>query len=158
MRRNAQGFTLIELLIAIVIIGILSAIAIPNYTEYVNRAKRVEAQAALSGLAIALERYYSNNNTYCGAAGGAASFTGTAACPTAAGAPTVYSTTVPGGAAAAYYNLRIADLTQTTYTLQAQRTGAMASDKCGTLTLSSTGAQGISGQTTGTTVAQCWKK
>ena len=158
MQLKTQGFTLIELLIAIVIVGILSAIAIPNYTEYVNRAKRVDAQASLSGLAIALERYFSNNNTYCGAAGGAASFTGTAACPTASGAPTIYSTTVPGGAATAYYNLRITDLTQTTYTLQAQRTGAMASDKCGTLTLASTGAQGITGATSGTTVAQCWKK
>lgn len=150
MRKN-NGFTLIELLIAVVIVGILSAIAIPNYTESVNRGKRADAQGALLGLASALERYYSNNNSYCGAAGGTL-----ATCPT--GAPTIYAATVPSGGGTAYYNLRITALTQTTYTLQAQRTGAMASDKCGTLTLASTGEQGITGATAGTTVAQCWKK
>lgn len=157
MKKN-NGFTLIELMIAVVIVGILSAIAIPNYTESVNRGKRAEAQAALLGLATALERYFSNNNTYCGSAGGAASFTGTSACPTASGTPTNYASRVPIGGGTAYYNLRITALTQTTYTLQATRTGSMASDKCGTLTLASTGEQGISGATAGTTAAQCWKK
>lgn len=155
MKNKTFGFTLIELLIAIVIVGILSAIVIPNYTEYINRSKRADAQAALLGLAQALERHYANNNTYCGAAGGAAEFS--TPCPTASGAPTIFGATVPNGGTA-YYNLRITALAQNTYTLQAQRTGSMASDKCGTLTLASTGEQGIAGATAGTTVAQCWKK
>lgn len=156
MKIKTSGFTLIELLIAIVIVGILSAIAIPNYTESINRSKRADAQAALLGVAQAMERFYANNSTYCGAAGAQPATAATiAACAT--GAPTVYAATVPG-TGAAYYNLRITALAQNNYTLEAQRVGSMVSDKCGTLTLGANGAQGITGGTSGTTAVQCWKK
>ncbi|MCH8308151.1 MAG: type IV pilin protein [Proteobacteria bacterium] len=59
-----RGITLLELMIVVVIIGILTAIAYPNYREYVTRAKRTEAKAALLQIATNQERFYLQNNTY----------------------------------------------------------------------------------------------
>lgn len=61
-----QGFTLVELLVAVAIIGILSAIAIPQYSEYVRRGKVSEATGALGELRLRAEKYYSDNRTYVG--------------------------------------------------------------------------------------------
>ena len=62
--RNMRGITLIELMIVVVIVGILAAIAYPNYQEFTSRAKRNEARAALLRLATNQERFYLNNNTF----------------------------------------------------------------------------------------------
>ena len=59
--KKMQGFTLIEIMIALLIIGILASVAVPNYQAYVQKAKRADAQAALTNMAAALEDYYSNN-------------------------------------------------------------------------------------------------
>lgn len=63
---NAEqaGFTLIEMMIVVVIIGILAAIAYPNYGEYVKRGNRTEGQALLSDASARQERYFSQNNVY----------------------------------------------------------------------------------------------
>lgn len=58
------GFTLIELMIVIAIIGILAAIAIPNYLRYQTRAKTSEARANLKGIYTSELAYYGENNTY----------------------------------------------------------------------------------------------
>ncbi len=63
-RTPARGFTLMEMMAVVAIVGILTAIAIPNYTQYVLRAKRTEGKAALLKTQGALERYYTVNNTY----------------------------------------------------------------------------------------------
>ena len=59
-----QGITLIELMIVVVIISILAVIAYPNYREFVARAKRTEAKAALLKIATNQERFYLQNNRY----------------------------------------------------------------------------------------------
>jgi len=63
-RHNMRGITLIELMIVVVVIGILAAIAYPNYQEFSARAKRNEARAALLQLATNQERFYLNNNSF----------------------------------------------------------------------------------------------
>ena len=64
MRRYMRGITLTELMVVVVIIGILTAIAYPNYREFVARSKRNEARAALLQVATLQERFYLQNNTY----------------------------------------------------------------------------------------------
>jgi type IV pilus assembly protein PilE len=66
MRRQQSGFTLIELLIALVLVGILTAVAVPSYSAYVTRGRLTEAFAALSGVQPAAEEFWSNNRTYAG--------------------------------------------------------------------------------------------
>ncbi len=65
---RVSGFTLIELLIAVAIMAIVSAVAIPLYTSYSQRAYRAEAGADILGCAQALERFASVNFTYQGSA------------------------------------------------------------------------------------------
>ena len=64
MYRKMRGVTLLELMIVVVIIGIMAAIAYPNYRQYAARAKRTEARAALLKIAANQERFYLQNNTY----------------------------------------------------------------------------------------------
>jgi len=62
--RQKRGFTLIELLVVITIIGILAAIALPNYIKAKNKAKEAEVKANLHTIQIALERYITDHNSY----------------------------------------------------------------------------------------------
>lgn len=64
MRKTMRGVTLMELMIVVVIIGILTAVAYPNYRVYAAKAKRNEAKAALLQIATLQERFYLQNNTY----------------------------------------------------------------------------------------------
>jgi type IV pilus assembly protein PilE len=62
-----SGFTLLELLIVIAIISILSAIALPSYSNYIKQGKIPEATSKLSTLRVQAEQYYQDNRTYVGA-------------------------------------------------------------------------------------------
>jgi|SaaInl7_100m_RNA_FD_contig_51_467945_length_658_multi_8_in_0_out_0_1 type IV pilus assembly protein PilA len=62
--RIARGFTLIELMIVVAIIGILAAIAIPNFVKFQCRSKRSEAKTNLKGLYVAMESYRGLNDSY----------------------------------------------------------------------------------------------
>jgi type IV pilus assembly protein PilE len=62
--RRQSGVTLMELLTVVTIIGILAAISIPSYRNYIVRANRSDAKTALLWVSGALERCYTRNNTY----------------------------------------------------------------------------------------------
>lgn len=58
MRKHMRGMTLVELMIVVIIVGILTSIAFPNYRAYIARAKRSEAKAALLKCATNEEKWY----------------------------------------------------------------------------------------------------
>jgi len=139
-----QGFTLIELIIVIAIVGILTSIALPMYRDYVIRANRTEAKAALAAVALAQERFYSANNTY---TSNIASL----------GSMTVVKST--GETDGGYYSISIAlQSSGNAYTLSAtpQAKAGQASDNCKILTLTNTGLKNVSGANSGYTAANCW--
>lgn len=64
VRSSRQAFTLIELLIVVAIIGILAAIAVPNFLNAQLRAKLAKVQSEFRGIATAQESYYIDNGSY----------------------------------------------------------------------------------------------
>ncbi len=64
LQKDSQGFTLVELMIVVAIIGILAAIAIPNFMAYQFRAKRAEAPTNLQAIKTSQESYRAEFNAY----------------------------------------------------------------------------------------------
>jgi type IV pilus assembly protein PilE len=136
---------LIELMIVVVIVGILSAIALPSYNAYIQKGRRVDAQAALMELAQALERNFTLRNTYC--------TTGTGTSCVITLDTTVKARVQP------YYTIADPSLlagtaSDTGYTLQAEPTAMQSGDSCGTLSLSSVGDR--TARKNGVNVSGCW--
>lgn len=132
---RCRGFTLIEIVIACAAVAILSAIALPSYMTSVQKSRRSEAKSALLGAAGQLERYFTERGTYATATLGTSG---------------VY----PNHTENSYYTLSLANLTATTYTLQATPANQQVGDPCGTMTYTDAGVKGVTGGTW--TVAQCW--
>ena len=141
-----RAFTLIELMIVVVIVSILALLSYPNYQGFIMKSRRVDAEAALLGLENAMERQYTESNSYLGA--------GTVGRNT--GAPTVFSATSPLHGSVVYYQLSIDSATATSYQLNATPTGAQSRDKCGTLTLTNIGIKAVIDADAGVVVADCW--
>ena len=119
-RRITAGFTLIEVMIVVAIIGILSAVAYPAYTDYVRRGQVQEAFTQLSTLRAKMEQYYQDNRNYgtstgCASDTSASSWNGFAAterftysCSTSSPFQT-YTITATGSAGAAVGNIYTID-------------------------------------------------
>jgi len=66
--RTITGFTLIEMMVVVAIMGILAAIAIPMYGDYVMRGKIIDATSKMGDVRTQMEKYFMDNRTYLNAA------------------------------------------------------------------------------------------
>lgn len=132
--KSSRGFTLIEIMITVAIIGILAAVALPAYQNYVLRAGRTEGQAALMDISARLEQYYLGNKTYT---------------TDIAGDLNTNTTTESNR-----YQMGVAGCPiATCYLITATAVNAQAADAtCTTLTLNSSDVKGA----TGTDPTACW--
>lgn len=112
--RQQTGFTLMELMIAVSITGILAMIALPAYQQYILKANRSEAIEILANTAVALERQFTNTNSYLGL-------------------------DIPGQSSNDHYKIT-SEVTATTFTLTATAQGRQDKDtECASFTLNQAG-------------------
>jgi type IV pilus assembly protein PilE len=143
-RSTDKGFTLIELMVAVAIVGILVAVALPSYTAYISKGRRADARSQLTQAAQYMQRFYSANDQFHQDRVG----TNVADVMPAnlkrapADGTQIYSLSV--NATAGAFTLTMAPVAGQ----------SMASDACGSFTLGSTGVKGVTGSET---VANCWK-
>ena len=130
LRQRKRGFTLIELMIAVGIMAILAAIAIPQFNRYGFRARRADGQKLLMAIANAEERYYAQQNKY-------------------ADLKTIgFSTTTSSTSDSGYYSATVTLVTVNTFAAQgftATATPAAGtaqwSDVCGALSITNAGVK-----------------
>ena len=135
MKNRQTGVTLLELMIVVAVVGILAAIAYPNYRQHAIRATRTEAKVALQQSAQALEKCFTRYMTYTDAN-----------CPQ----PAVLNRTTIDG----HYAITVAFPSATQFTLTAApRAGQAGDTECGSFRLDEVGRQTITGTGVATT---CW--
>lgn len=129
------GFSLLEILIVISIISILATISMPMYSHHIVRVKRLEAETMLSRLAIAMEQFHLENNSY--------------------QAATLSTLHFPEQIASGRYQLMIQSANDYDYLLLAKPIGTQAENDtaCGDLKLEASGVKSISGSAT---IEECW--
>jgi type IV pilus assembly protein PilE len=148
-----RGFTLIELVVSMLIAAILAAIAIPAYSNYVRKARRVEAKNALLDLGTLEERYFSSQQVYT-STWADLGYTGTTAVTIGNGyytvaVPTIGAATAPDATHAG---------TPATWTLIATAAGDQQKDtSCRSFTVTSAGVQSSLDSANNDSTATCWK-
>ena len=148
MKRNVAlkktaGFTLVEMMITVAIVGILAAIALPSYNQYIARAKRAEARAAILQAEGWLERFFTENNSY----------TNNPPTNTLNTAFTDRYSSIPNSGAANYsFTLTV---TPAAYTITVTPLGSMANDRCGSYQKNNVSSLAIATATL--TLADCIK-
>jgi type IV pilus assembly protein PilE len=151
--RRSAGFTIIELLIAIVIVGILAAVALPAFQNSVRKGRRSEAYTALGALQQAQERWRSSNGSY---ADNSQLSLGVNASPAGLG----QAATTPSG----YYAIAITAADGASYTATATAaTGTSQADDSGCTVLAVRMVGGNIGYGSGATTdwtdaARCWNR
>lgn len=134
LARNG-GFTLLELLIAVAIIGVLAAIALPLYQKEVEQTRRSKAEGDLMQLSQWMERRYSTNFDYRDTSGVN---------------PSLPFTTSPHDGSAVFYDISFSgNVTKNTYKLQAKPINGQTGDQCGTLTIDQADNRGAD-------ASDCW--
>jgi len=151
-KTHQNGFTLIELMMAVAIIGIVAAIAIPNYMDYMDRSKRSVGMALLQELAALQERRYAQNSAY---------ITSNSDLDKLAGS----SKTLDGAGAAQrvvsenlYYRVSVSSIAgDGGYTLTAAPGPAFSDPACGNLTLNALGIKDRSASgPDAKSLEECW--
>lgn len=142
-RRPACGFTLIEVVITMAVVAILTAIALPAYSQYVQRSHRSDARLALMRSAQWMERYRTEWGSYRDATN----------LPVL---PADLVTSPPAGSGKTQYDISLVS-TATTFTVTATRNGSgmMKADSCGELTLTHDALRGRTGTAP---LEQCWTR
>ena len=148
MLKHERGVTLLELMAVVVIVGILAAIAVPSYRNYVMRAQRTDATAALLRVAAAQEKFYLQNNTY-------TNNFGTGGLNLTSGATT---TTLPSEHA--YYNVTVTGASVTSFTATATAPSGSPQFKdvdCRSFTVNETGAKDAFNSGSTSNREPCWR-
>jgi len=127
MERMQRGFTLIEVMITVAIVGILTAVALPAYSDYVTRSRLSEAFTVLGAAQPAAEQAWANDRRY---------------------------DNFPAPAATANFTYALSNAGASTYTLTATGTGKMAGF---VYTINQSGARATTASPTGWgTSDKCW--
>ena len=136
LRRTHRGFTLIEVMITVAIIGILSAIALPAYRDYITRGRIPEATSQLASKQVKMEQWFQDSRSYRAATG--------TDCYVGASDTT----------SSRFFTFTCAASSATAYTITATGTGAMTGF---VYTVDQSGNKATTGVPTGwTTSTTCW--
>jgi len=150
-----KGFTLIELMIVVAILGIISAIAIPSYAEYVRKGKRADAKVELLKIAQLQESYFVQNLSYAKDLTTGAGGLGLGA--TVKSEQEEYTITLTASNATGAACSGLAANACSSYTITATGNGGQANDKCKSFTLTNTGVKDVVGATAPYDGKTCWK-